>query len=72
MPRGVSSWLWNEFTDVPTAKQVRSQPASTFAAQVMEDHAGLSVAQAKVVAHTLLRCADSALMHGNAEAGEPT
>ena len=42
-------------------EHVKSGPTdslSDFAAQVLKDHPGLSVAEAKVVADTLLRCAD--------------
>ena len=48
-----------------TAKRVRAQPLSDFATQVIEDHPGLSTAEAKVVANTLLRCAVFAASLGN-------
>ena len=41
-------------------KQKNEEPLSDFARQVLSDHPGLSVAEAKVVALTLLRCADYA------------
>ena len=42
---------------------------SDFAAQVIEDHPGLSVAEAKVVANTLLRCAVFAASLRNSTVG---
>ena len=58
LPRGVKSWPIDTFTDMPTAKRIKAEPLSEFAAKVYEDHPGLTLAEAKVVADTLLRCAD--------------
>ena len=45
------------------AKRVRAQPLSDFATKVLEDHSGLSVAESKVVADNMLRCADFLTQH---------
>ena len=58
LPRGVACWPIETVSDLPTAKRRRAAPLSDFAAQVLKGHPGLSVAAAKVVADTLLRCAD--------------
>ena len=48
LPRGVPVWPCEAITDAPTVKRIRAQPLSAFATQVLEDHPGLSVAEAKV------------------------
>ena len=58
LPRGVKCWPIDTVTDLPTAKRIKAEPLSEFAAKVYEDHPGLTLAEAKVVAETLLRCAD--------------
>ena len=58
--------------DAPTAKRVRAQPLSDFVAQVVVDHPGLSVAEAKVAADTLLSCADFVTQQWNAVSSRPT
>ena len=65
-------WPCDDITDAPTVNRVRAQPISDFAAQVIEDHPGLSVAEAKVVANTLLRCAVFAASLGNSKVGGRT
>ena len=65
LPRGVKTWPCDDIVDVQTAKRVRAQPLSDFATQVTEDHPGLSTAEAKVVANTLLRCAVFAASFGS-------
>ena len=60
LPRGTKSWPCDDITDMQTNKRIRKEPLSAFASQVLSDHPGLSVAEAKVVALTLLRCADYA------------
>ena len=72
LPRGVKTWPCDDITDAPTVKRVRAQPLSDFAAQVIEDHPGLSIAEAKVVANTLLRCAVFAASLGNSTDGGHT
>ena len=57
LPRGVPFWPIETVSDLPTAKRRRAAPLSDFAAQVLEDHPGLTITEAKVVADTLLRCA---------------
>ena len=58
IPRGTKSWPCDDITDVQTNKRIRKEPLSDFATQVLRDHPGLSESEAKVVAQTLLRCAD--------------
>ena len=60
LPRGVACWPIDTATDLPTAKRRKAAPLSDFAAQVLKDHPGLTVSEAKVIADTLLRCADFA------------
>ena len=60
LPVGCKSWPCDDVPDVPTAKRIRAPPLSPFAAKVLEDHPGLTTAEAKIVADTLLRCADLA------------
>ena len=60
LPRGVKSWPCDDITDMQTSKRIRKEPLSAFARQVLSDLPGLSVAEAKAVAQTLLRCADYA------------
>ena len=61
LPRGTKSWPCDDITDMQTNKRIRKEPLSAFASQVLSDHPGLSVAEAKVVAQTMLRCADYAV-----------
>ena len=63
-PRGCTDWPCDLITDVQTSKRIRAEPLSDFEAQVLEDHPGLSKVEAKVVANTLLRCADFAAKAG--------
>ena len=58
MPRGCNTLPSDDIMDVQTDKRIRSQPLSPFAAQILQDHPGLSPAEAKVGANTFLRCAD--------------
>ncbi len=60
LPRGAESWPFDNIADVQTNKRIRREPLSDFATQVLRDHPGLSESEAKVVAITLLRCADFA------------
>ena len=60
LPRGTKSWPCDDISDVQTNKRIRKEPLSDFATQVLREHPGLSVSEAKVVAQTLLRCADFA------------
>ena len=70
LPRGVKTWPCDDITDAPTVKRVRAQPLSDFVPQV--DHPGLSIAEAKVVANTLLRCVVFAASLGNSKDGGHT
>ena len=60
LPVGCKTCPCDDVPDVPTAKRIRAPPLSPFAAKVLEDHPGLTTAEAKIVADTLLRCADHA------------
>jgi hypothetical protein len=60
LPVGCKSWPCDDVPDVQTAKRIRGPPLSPFVAKVLEDHPGLTTAEAKIVADTLLRCADHA------------
>ena len=46
---GCKSWPCDDVPDVPTAKRIRGPPISPFAAKVLEDHPGLTTAEAKIV-----------------------
>ena len=63
LPRGVKSWPCDDISDMQTSKRIKKEPLSDFARQVLSDHPGLSTAEAKVVAQTLLRCAVYAANH---------
>ena len=65
LPRGIKTWPCDDIADVQAAKRVRAQPLSDFETKVLEDHPGLTTAEAKVVASTLLRCADYAASLGS-------
>ena len=60
LPRGAKSWPCDDISDVQTNKRIKRAPLSDFASQVLSDHPGLSDSEAKVVALTLLRCAEFA------------
>ena len=60
LPHGLKCWPIDTETDMPTAKRRRAEPMSDFASQILRDHPGLSTSEAKVIADTLLRCADFA------------
>ena len=59
----------DDVPDVQTAKRIRGPPLSSFVTKVLEDHPGLTTAEAKIVADTLLRCADHAASQLPASAG---
>ena len=72
LPRGIKTWPCDDIADVQTAKRVRAQPLSDFETQVLEDHPpGLTTVEAKVVANTLLCCADFAASLGSSSSSKP-
>ena len=50
LPVGCKSWPCEDVPDVLTAKRIRALPPAPFAAKVLEDHPGLTLAEAKIVA----------------------
>ena len=60
LPRGTKSWPCDDISDVQTNKRFLKKALSDFATQVLRGDLGFSVSEAKVVAQTLLRCADFA------------
>jgi hypothetical protein len=70
LPRGVKTWPCDDIVDVQTAKRVRAKPLSDFETKVLEDHPGLTTVEAKVVASTLLRCADYAASLGSSSSSK--
>ena len=60
LPCAAKLWPCDDIADVQTNKRIRKEPLSDFATQVLRDHPGLSESEAKLVAQTLLRCADFA------------
>ena len=69
LPVGCKTWPCDEVPDAQVAKRIRGPPLSSFVSQVLEDHPGLTTAEAKIVADTLLRCADHAASQSPAVAG---
>ncbi len=70
LPRGVKTWPCDDIVDVQTAKRVRAKPLSDFETKVLEDHPGLTTVEAKVIAGTLLRCADYAASLGSSSSSK--
>ncbi len=62
LPRSVKHWPCDQFLDHDNdvIASIQSAPLSDFERQVLSDHPGLSVAEAKVIADMLLRCAEYA------------
>ena len=62
-PIGVSCWPC-ELLNPVTQELVRNEPLTQFEAQVRADHPSLSMQEVKIVAATLIRCAEHAA-HSN-------
>ena len=61
MPRQVSGWPCDLIlSDYNVSARLQEVPLSDIEKQVLRDHPELSVTEAKVIANTLLRCAEFA------------
>ena len=62
LPRSVKHWPIDQIDDPDNnvADRIAAAPLSDFERQVVSDHPELSVAESKVVANMLLRCAEYA------------